>query len=109
MAFLNTTKISTNRRFLMLSALLVLVMLSVSACGTKSSETSEAQSKEVSCVTGQASYQTVPQTVTATGLNVVVDGATHGVFLMAQPAGVWVDTSLAIYSTVITYTVDEVQ
>ena len=67
MAFLNTTKFSNTRNLMLLATLLVLVLISVSACGTKSSETTEAQSKDVACKTGQASIQTVPQTVTATG------------------------------------------
>ncbi len=48
-------------------ALLLLVLVSVAGCGSKSSETNEAQSKDVSCTTGLASLQKVPQNVTATG------------------------------------------
>ncbi len=72
MAFLNTTKISQTkfaqyRRFPGLAILLVLIMLTITACGTKSSETNEAQTKTVACVTAPASVQTVPKTVIATG------------------------------------------
>ncbi len=71
MAFLNTTHISKirlfgKRRFLMLTTLTIL-LLALTACGTKPSETTEDQSRDVVCVTGQASYQMIPQTVMATG------------------------------------------
>ncbi len=71
MAFLKTKDSSPswltgNHRFLLPATLMILI-LSVSACGTKSSETTEAQSKNVTCITGLASRQMVPQTVSATG------------------------------------------
>lgn len=63
MALSNTThSLAGSRRSLAVAALLLLV-----GCGTKSSETNEAQSKDVSCVIGQAALQSVPLNVTATG------------------------------------------
>lgn len=55
------------RKFSTSAALLLLVLFSMTGCGSKSSETNEAQSKDVSCVTGVASLEMVPQNVTATG------------------------------------------
>ncbi|MCP4291627.1 MAG: efflux RND transporter periplasmic adaptor subunit, partial [bacterium] len=65
MAFLKT-KNKINRRYLMVTGLLM-TLLAVSACGTKSSETNEAQSRDISCVTGGVNVQNIPETVTATG------------------------------------------
>ncbi len=65
MAFLDTSRSAGLGRFLTVAALLML--LALAGCGTKSSETNEAQSKEISCVTGQASAQNIPLNVTATG------------------------------------------
>lgn len=48
-------------------ALLLLVFFAVAGCGSQSSETNKSQSTEVSCLTGNASVQNVPQNVTATG------------------------------------------
>jgi RND family efflux transporter MFP subunit len=67
MAFLDTSKTAGTRRFLMLAALLLLSLSVITGCGTKSSETNESQSREVSCVTGQASLQNIPLNVMATG------------------------------------------
>ncbi len=67
MAFINTNIIAGNRRLPTLAALLLLVLFFITGCGTKPSETNESQSKDVSCVTGQASVQSIPLNVMATG------------------------------------------
>lgn len=69
MAFLNVNnfKFSGTSRVAALSVMLLLVLFAFTGCGTKSSETNEPQSKDVSCVTGNASVQSIPLTVTATG------------------------------------------
>ncbi len=69
MAFfnLNTLEYSGSRKIATTAALLLLVLFLATGCGSKSSETREPQSKDVSCVTGQTSLQSVPENVTATG------------------------------------------
>ena len=70
MAFCNITSSSKtrlpgHRPWLLLITFTLL--LAVTACGTKPSETSEAKSRDITCTTSRATVQMIPQTVIATG------------------------------------------
>ncbi len=69
MAFLklNNLKSTGSARVAASCALLVLILFAFSGCGSKSSETNEAQPEDISCVLGNAKLQTVERTVSATG------------------------------------------
>jgi RND family efflux transporter MFP subunit len=69
MAFLklNHLKDSVSRPMATCSVMLLLALFSITGCGSNSSETNEAQSRDISCVTGKVTLQRVPLNVTATG------------------------------------------